>query len=380
MHDATRDAALLDAALPALVREYTYWTGLSPRKPRRPNQHTVAIQGRSGAVHHLQRYYARTNAPRPESYREDAELAAAAPEEERKALMRHVASAAESGYDFGSRWFADGRSMRTIRTTRVLPSDLNGVLLAMERTIAALAERRDDRQLQAWFEHQHKTRRAALDDVFWDPRAGRWRDVVLPAGIDADVDGDSTAPSACEPQGRRVAPSGVTVETSAWQYGDTHGAHESVPLFCGAATAGSATARQAVSALASSGLVQPGGVAASTTGMHSGHPTGQQWDWPNAWAPHQHMLSEGVRQYGAGFRGDVAGTTMDHAELALYIARGFTSSCHVAFRRDGVMHEKMDARRPGVYGGGGEYAPQVGFGWTNGACLSFLARYGRAVL
>ena len=37
------------------------------------------------------------------------------------------------------------------------------------------------------------------------------------------------------------------------------------------------------------------------------------------------------------------------------------------------MHEKYDARGGEcVRGGGGEYAPQVGFGWSNGVALAFL--------
>ena len=43
-----------------------------------------------------------------------------------------------------------------------------------------------------------------------------------------------------------------------------------------------------------------------------------------------------------------------------------------AFNKTGQMHEKYDAFQPGEYGGGGEYAPQVGFGWTNGVLLDLL--------
>jgi hypothetical protein len=40
------------------------------------------------------------------------------------------------------------------------------------------------------------------------------------------------------------------------------------------------------------------------------------------------------------------------------------------------MHEKYDARTiGGAVGGGGEYAPQRGFGWTNGVALVFLEKY-----
>ena len=42
-----------------------------------------------------------------------------------------------------------------------------------------------------------------------------------------------------------------------------------------------------------------------------------------------------------------------------------------------MMHEKYDATRPGERGQGGEYEPQLGFGWTNGVVLWLLERYGR---
>jgi alpha,alpha-trehalase len=41
------------------------------------------------------------------------------------------------------------------------------------------------------------------------------------------------------------------------------------------------------------------------------------------------------------------------------------------------MHEKLDALAwDGKPGGGGEYEPQVGFGWTNGVVLRLLERFG----
>jgi len=37
------------------------------------------------------------------------------------------------------------------------------------------------------------------------------------------------------------------------------------------------------------------------------------------------------------------------------------------------MFEKYNAFQHGSGGGGGEYTPQVGFGWTNGVALVLLA-------
>jgi alpha,alpha-trehalase len=43
--------------------------------------------------------------------------------------------------------------------------------------------------------------------------------------------------------------------------------------------------------------------------------------------------------------------------------------------RCGAVHEKLDVTAVGRRGGGGEYAPQIGFGWSNGVLLHFLDAY-----
>ena len=58
------------------------------------------------------------------------------------------------------------------------------------------------------------------------------------------------------------------------------------------------------------------------------------------------------------------------------VAAAWLRSNYRGWARDGVMREKYDATRPGESGGGGEYEPQVGFGWTNGVALWLLRRYG----
>jgi alpha,alpha-trehalase len=94
--------------------------------------------------------------------------------------------------------------------------------------------------------------------------------------------------------------------------------------------------------------------------------SGQQWDYPNAWPPLQEMLISGLQDCGA------AGA----ADFAADLARRWLGSNLKGWVRDHVMHEKYDATRPGERGGGGEYIPQVGFGWSNGVALSLLQRYG----
>lgn len=93
--------------------------------------------------------------------------------------------------------------------------------------------------------------------------------------------------------------------------------------------------------------------------------TGQQWDAPNAWAPLQHVLIQGLRDSGVP----------QGQELAEKLARAWVRNNRLAFERTGHMHEKYNAWEPGAAGGGGEYQPQVGFGWTNGVLLELLRLY-----
>lgn len=61
-------------------------------------------------------------------------------EAETERLFRDITSAAESGWDFSSRWMADGCSLASLRTTQVIPADLNAFLYKMECDMADFAE------------------------------------------------------------------------------------------------------------------------------------------------------------------------------------------------------------------------------------------------
>jgi alpha,alpha-trehalase len=65
---------------------------------------------------------------------------------------------------------------------------------------------------------------------------------------------------------------------------------------------------------------------------------------------------------------------------AAEVAAAWIRSNYEAYCRTGHMHEKYDASRSGEAGGGGEYAPQVGFGWTNGVLLDLLRLYPNLVM
>ncbi|RYH02053.1 hypothetical protein EON65_48075 [archaeon] len=48
------------------------------------------------------------------------------------------------------------------------------------------------------------------------------------------------------------------------------------------------------------------------------------------------------------------------------------ASCYSAYSETGYMYEKYDALVFGHGGGGGEYVPQVGFGWSNAVALVLI--------
>lgn len=48
--------------------------------------------------------------------------------EQQKQFFESIASAAESGQDFGSRWFEDGQNLNTTETVNIAPIDLNSYM------------------------------------------------------------------------------------------------------------------------------------------------------------------------------------------------------------------------------------------------------------
>src|SRR5580692_11814553 len=150
--------------LPQLRREYAFWMeGERELRPHTAHRRVVAMP--DGSV--LNRFWDDQDTPRDESYREDAELARSsgrpAPQ-----LFRDIRAAAESGWDFGSRWFADGHTRATLDTTEIIPIDLNSLLFGLEQAISAGCERSGDKSCAREFAERAATRRSAINHYLWD--------------------------------------------------------------------------------------------------------------------------------------------------------------------------------------------------------------------
>lgn len=293
--------------------EHRFWMkGADELAPGEEGRRVVRLA--DGAL--LNRYWDDLDGPRDESWREDVLLAQSAPDRSSDVLWRDIRAGAESGWDFSSRWLADGQTLATIRTTRLVPIDLNCLLYGLEQAIAA--EARELGEDAERFADLADARAAAINRHLWNAAEGFF----------ADYDLDRQAPCAQ-----------LTAATA-------------FALFAGLCD----SARAAHSADAIERLVRPGGLLTTL------HDTGQQWDAPNGWAPLQWVAIAGLRRHG-------------FAELADRIARRWTKMVDRHYRATGVLLEKYDVERGGA-GAGGEYVTETGFGWTNGVTLELLAQDG----
>jgi alpha,alpha-trehalase len=305
----SRDGKTLGIRNRQLRAEHAYWmAGADAVKPGQQIARVVRLA--DGAL--LNRYWDDRDDPRDESYKEDTELADRTPGRNRRQLFRDLRAAAESGWDFSSRWFGDGRSLGTIRTTRFAPVDLNSLMVGMEQAIAANCRTLRDSACATEYDAKAAARVAAMRAHLWNGR------------FFADFDLDTGKPN------------------------DFASAAMAFPLFAGVAT--DDQARATAKALAP--FVGEGGLRTTLIG------SGQQWDDPNGWAPLQWVAIAGLRRYR-------------EAALAERISAAWLASVEREYRASGKLLEKYDVveRRPG---GGGEYPNQDGFGWTNGVTRALM--------
>ncbi|MES1913563.1 MAG: hypothetical protein MHM6MM_005750 [Cercozoa sp. M6MM] len=302
------------AVFPQLVKEMQFWYASDANGGR-----TIDVNG------HKMQHYGRirgTFDPRPESHAEDVETALDSDNKER--VYMHLQAGAESGWDFSGRWNTDLTDLATIETADVVPVELQVFLCRSEQVLAEFSQIVAPAQTSFW-RRKRKERVSAVETMF---NGAFWQD------IRAD--------------GKRIdRPASIASFLPLW-----HGCHSE-----------NLDPDRVLDELLSSRLVQEAGVA--TTLFHNTE-TGQQWDFPNAWAPLQHLLVEAALQID----------TPKSRQFALALASRWVRSNHVAFKRDGQMHEKMDATRLGQHGVGGEYEAQHGFGWSNGVVLDLLGMFG----
>ena len=316
--EASDRGAIYAEFLAALSAEYAFWMdGADALAPGSAYRRVVRLK--DGTL--LNRYWDDRNTPREESYREDVDTAkyAGRPPEE---VYRNLRAAAESGWDFSSRWLKDGKTLSTIRTTDLVPVDLNSLMVQLETTLARAYAAARKPEKAAEFNARAELRAGAVRRYLWNPDQGVFTDYLW----------------------REEKPSGtVTAATLS-------------PLFFGLATREQA---ERVADVVHARLLKRGGLVTSTVS------TGQQWDAPNAWAPLQWIAIEGRSDYG------------EIALLRLSLSDGCSrrsppTAPPASSWRNTTRRTPRGHRRWGV-------PTQDGFGWTNGALRKLLVLYPNAV-
>ncbi|RVE45931.1 hypothetical protein evm_009404 [Chilo suppressalis] len=118
--------------------------------------------------------------PKLKSYYEDYMNALQLPHEQREDFYLEMKSAAESGWDFSTRWFVTAGDvighLTDVHATRILPVDLNAIFAgALELAGDFRSLLKDRREAQKWYSLAKYWRRA-IDNVMWDPDDGVWYD------------------------------------------------------------------------------------------------------------------------------------------------------------------------------------------------------------
>lgn len=295
--------------LPYLTAEYRFWMkGRSKLKSTEHKAYRRLAEMPNGTL--LNRYYDNKTTPRPESLREDIETAETSGRVDSKRLYLHIRAAAESGWDFSSRWFIDPMDIKTIHTADIIPVDLNSLLYHLETTIADAYRASFNFTKARTFRARAKARKQAVQDYLWSEEEGFFKD-----------------------------------------FNFHHSRHTSVtslagvfPLYVNLATQEQA---DKVADVLRKDFLHTGGLV--TTLIENG----QQWDAPNGWAPLQWVAIKGLRNYG-------------HNDLADEIARRWVELNEKVYAKSHKFVEKYSVQSEDGLGGGGEYVLQDGFGWTNG--------------
>jgi alpha,alpha-trehalase len=223
---------------------------------------------------------------------------------------------AESGWDMTTRF--DGRCLD------YLPIDLNCLLYKYEIDISNAYKIFGDKDTSELWQNKSAYRAEHINELMWDEEAGFYFDYDF----------------------RNYKRSEV------WSLAGMY------PLWCGLAS--HEQAKRLVANLQKFSF--NGGLVATTQHNNDHRPFNKQWAYPNAWAPLQWIVTEGLNNYG-------------YNEKAEHIARLWINSNLNYFKNFGIFREAYNAVSPLDKPLEGVYPSQIGFGWTNGVFLDLAKKY-----
>lgn len=327
----------------AMFKEYNFW------KTKR----SIIIK-HCNKKHFLNRYDVSSNYPRPEAMREDIETFkkyllhlnkyeiikrdirnyfydyVKKPflyEDAENDLYSHIKSAAESGWDFSTRFFDNYTNLYTICTREIIPVDLNALLYSNEVIIGKILKSAKDYDKSKEFEQASRNRKYSINELFW--KDGCWRDYHIKNKTHRT---GFFYFSNLMPMIYGIDPPEGNVYDIMYKYKEI--------LFS-----------------------YKGGIPASDNLKST-----EQWDFPNAWPPHQHlfvMFLLGIKE----------------EEMARHTAASFYRSVQ-ACNKNGkfYFYEKYKCNELGKPGDKGEYITENQFGWTAGVIAKFIHIFGEKII
>ncbi|KAK3394441.1 glycoside hydrolase family 37 protein [Podospora didyma] len=382
----TNDTSLLKRAVPLLIKEHEFWT----------QNRSVSITAKGGKKYTLNRYHVENNQPRPESYREDwisannasyyAQSGIIYPQTnplsdaQKGELYANLASGAESGWDYSSRWLSRPNDaaldvyfpLRSLNVLNTVPVDLNSILYQNEVAISNFLKTTGNSTAAKNWADKASERSDAMYALMWNSTYWSYFDYNLTSNsqrIYIPLDVDATKKE------KTGAPEGYQVLFDVAQL---------YPFWTGAAPDelknNPLAVQRAYSRVSAMLDAKKGGIPATN------FKTGQQWDQPNVWPPLQHVLMKGLLNTPATF-GTEDPSYVAIQDLSLRLAQRYLDSTFCTWYATGgstsqtpklqglgpsavgTMFEKYSDNSTNVAGGGGEYEVVEGFGWTNGVLI-----------
>lgn len=429
---ASNDTSILDRALPLAEVELAWWS----------NNRSISVTSPyTNTTYTLSRYSVTNSAPRPESYLTDYDtandptLSTPLTESQRAELYSELASGAESGWDYSTRFVAlpveggtnnTAPALRSVNIKNHVPIDLNSILYKAHVILAGFYSLGNYSNSTAVSEHEAAATniRAGILDLFWDSSKLAFYDFNLTSNSRNSIFSVATF----YPLWAGIVPDEVLASST-----NAFGFFSSINM-----------------------VLRRYNGTYPTTFIESG----LQWDAPNAWPPHQYIalqallglpsnVSSGAIPQppsGQSAYALVPSGQLDVAENALpgqFVANGKNSSStgtsadinaldgtfvnggnatsgeswrdalarglanryftsafcswystggsipnllprltdqqlnvSQSINNTGNMFEKFSIRDIDIGGLGGEYTVQAGFGWTNGVVLWVANTFG----
>jgi len=324
--------------------EYQFWL----------KSRTVAITklvDQQPITYYLNRYLANNTLPRPESYLNDIAVGQRFGRQTQRSVYQQIATTAETGWDFSTRWMRNYSDLATLQTSNIIPVDLNCILYLNELTLSRFHTFLGDLQQAQFYEGQYTQRLNAIQEILWDPVDLSWHDY--------NYVNKSLNPN--------FYPSNL------------------LPFWAGAYDREQFNSTVLLVMLANLKDVFnfPAGIPTSLTNSL------QQWDYPNGWAPLQYFVITGLFQLAeeqtqlrdnSDLDKETASKLVQTTNTFLQnLVRNWVTTNYCAWKKTGVMWEKYNITSIGSAGGGGEYPVQDGFGWTNGVILYLLQNFSKTL-